>query len=319
MKRKLTWLAGWFCAALALGFVFWLWPDGEKKGGVAAEGNSPRVTKPYPRERDAREQRTKNPREEFEAARKRGLTDEEVRKIVEDFLELGISWPDWGESIDELRVLKQKVNAYHLETLVVGFGLTQEQKWIAQEKLKEDYDQIVTEVSQAMRDAYKLGSDDLDWKSIKLEAGNVYMMVFWNFACVDSESLQPWNLCELDEVQKEMVGLRMEGEHFIWPRPGSTTVDFGTKEKYDDLDDPFTPFSNLSSFITEAGKIFPLSMEQVDRIRGANTIPSKQHNIVGPGRMGPLNYVKLLTAPQLMTLLLSKPEMAEELMKDLGE
>lgn len=113
-----------------------------------------------------------------------------------------------------------------------------------------------------------------------------------------------------------MIGLRLEGEEWIWPRPGSATLDYGTKEKYENLDDPFAQEYDL---IPPSGKVFPLSMEQVDRIRGANTIHSKQLGITVTGRMGPLTYVKLLTAPQLMTLLLSKPEMAEELMKELGE
>lgn len=142
-----------------------------------SEGNGPRVTKPYTRERDARDRRTKSPREEFEAARKRGLTEEEVRGVVEVFfLELGMNWSAMeGNSIDELRVQKRKVNAYYLEALVLGFGLTDEQKRIAQKKLMEDYNELVAGFSQAMREAYQIGSDELDWKSMKIDRGISYM------------------------------------------------------------------------------------------------------------------------------------------------
>ena len=48
----------------------------------------------------------------------------------------------------------------------------------------------------------------------------------------------------------------------------SSTKDFGTEERYEELD---VRESSQGGLISQAGKVFPLSMEQVDRIRNANS------------------------------------------------
>lgn len=314
MRRKSTRPAVWLCAVLALGVAFWLRPDGEKKAGLAAEGSGPRVTKAHSRESDAGERRTKNPREEFEAARKRGLTEEEVRWIVEDFMELGIDSDGISAGTQEgYYQLRMKRQAWLIDALVSGFGLSDEQKKQAAARLRDIGEKDYKEFEDYLAEIKTI---EVEGKAIRIIDGSkVWKLTDAEHWLTDDQCL-PWNLCELDEAQKEMIGLRIEGEEWIWPRPGSETVDFGTKETYENLDDPFT---NQSSFITEAGKIFPLSMEQVDRIRGGNSLSSEKFGITVTGRRGLLLYVRGLSTPQLMTLLLLRPDMAVHLRRELGE
>ncbi len=317
MKRNLTCLAGWLCAALALGLVFWLRPDREKKGGVAAEGNGPRVTKPYLRERDAREQRTKNPREEFEAARKRGLTEEEVRGIVEEFMRTGIGSIDLSNTSErELLDNRKAENSWYLLTLVEGLRLTPDQQREAAEKLHKTrvygYSAFLAKIAKA--------APTIDFDPIPDEA----IIDPDPFAYGDEEAYNvgsaplgyyPRDLCELDRVQMEILGLRIEGEKLIWPRPGSYTLDFGTEEKYENLDDPFGEH-HIS--VTDAGYIFPLSMDQVDRIlavKGVKGLSEDGEN----GSLYLLENAKALSSAQLRTLLLKQPSIVEILLKGLGE
>lgn len=323
MKRKLTWLAGWLCAALALGLVFWLHPDTEKKGEVAAEGNGPQVTKPYPRERDAREVRTKNPREEFEAARKRGLTEEEVRGIVEDFLEAGLSV---ASDVDLLtkRAIQQR---WYLNTLVDGFGLTGKQKRIAKMRLREalldDHAAYVLsgESGEVITTYSSPGSPFLTYVDDPLLAGSEAIEIPPAARMLDVSlwlglgKLAPWFLCDLDDGQRELSWFGSENAWLSGRPMGARTKDAGTDEHYEDLDDPFA--ENLLTF-TAAGAIFPLSMVQVDRIRSASKT-YRVSNGLGVKRPGLVDEVKCLTSPQLRTLLLFRPEMAETLMKELGE
>jgi hypothetical protein len=313
VKRKLTWLAGWLCAALALGLVFWLRSDGDKKGGVAGEGNAPRVTKPYPRERDARETRTKNPREEFEAARKRGMTEEEVRGIVEEFMRTGIGKIDLSNALEkELLDHRKAENSWYLKTLVQGFGLTPDQEREAAQELHKSrvlaYSIFLGTMIQAAAtiDIEAVPNDEIiDPDPFSDEVAN------W----ISVLGYRPWDLCELDVGQKEIIGLKNDGEEWIWPRPGSETWDFGTEEKYVDLDDPF---SEHKISVAHAGYVFPLSMDQVDHIHAANK--PRDHTLTDEdGNLLLLNEIKVLTPLQLRTLLLVQPSFAKNLMKELGE
>lgn len=316
------------CAALALGLVFWLRPDGKKKGGVAAEGNSSRVTKPYPRERDARERRTKNPREEFEAARKRGLTEEEVRWVVEDFLELGIDSDDISaDTLEGHYQLRMKRQAWLLNAMVSGFGLSDEQRKQAAARLQElgemDYKTLKGDFADSM-------TIEVEGKAIQIIGGwDLWIMRKLSDAdqWLAGDKYLPWNLCDFDEAQKAMVPLKMENGELVWPHPGSVTHDIGTEQRYENLDGPFT---NQNAFITPSGSIISLSMDQVDRIWSANVIHVDHVNQGGRavgiepritlvGRLGILPYAKLLSGPQLRTYLLFRPDMAEHLLKELGE
>lgn len=105
MNEKGTRLAEWVCAAVALGVALFVWLIREREGGDRVAGKREPITKSHPRDgsrKGERIRRTKNPREEFEAARKRG-TDEGAGRV-------GLSLPrnggfsrlvgSWGERVE---------------------------------------------------------------------------------------------------------------------------------------------------------------------------------------------------------------------------
>lgn len=299
---------------LALGSVFWLRPDLGKKGGDVSEGNGPRVTKPYPRERDARQRRTKNPREEFEAARKRGLTEEEVRGIVEEFVRAGIGDINLSSTTErELLANRKEENSWYLQTLVEGLGLTPDQQKVAAEKLHKsrvhNYSVFLTEKAEAAASiGVELVPDDAIFNTDPFTSDDADRVGTIRFL--------PWDLCELYEGQKQLLGLRIEGEKWTWPRAGSETLDFGTEKKYENLDDPFCEYQ-IS--VANAGHVFPLSMDQVDRILALKRSYGRSATRESQRGLPLLEEVKVLTTAQLRTLLFVQASVAERLTKELGE
>ena len=319
MKRKPTWLAGWLCAALALGLIFWSRPDGEKKGGVAAKGSGPQVTKPYPRERDARERHTKNPREEFEAARKRGLTEEEVRGIVEEFIGKRIATTDVnGTREKRIREAREKGHKWYNETLIDGIGLSGVQRDEAERKLHQMIEGDLIRFQRAVESKAKQegegqnpGSDESGSSAARLFE-DMCGIRFW----LRDGNLLPWNMCKLENWQEEMIRPKEKDGQWTESQLGDVTLDYGTDKRYVGLCDPFVIGERLD--ISGAGNFFPLSMGQVDRIRQtefASGFPVAEEE----REPSLLKRVQFLTVPQLRTLLLYEPEMAVKLMEELGE
>lgn len=321
MKRKLTWLAGWLCAALALSLGFWLWANGDKKDGVVAETNGPQVTKPYPRERDERERRTKNPREEFEAARKRGMTEEEVRGIVEGFMSFGITFEYQQDMPDEdYMEMGKRARDWYRETLVEGFALTQVQELVLIKVLREygkrDLASYMESLAllRAKKDKTKIRGANHDFFSGLGNLPNFQLDWLGDFGLSEAETLLR-NPDFLDERQREMIGYVDKSGQWSWVNGMERTLDYGTTDYYSDLSDPF---ANGNKVMDTAGEIFPLSMWQVERLGDFEDESVSPHTpILKTGNH--LDRVKFLTRSQLRTLLLSRPEMAGVLMKELGE
>ena len=325
VKTKLTWLAGCLCLAVAL------WIGTDVPGG-GYSGQSPmalnwRVTKPYPRDRDPRmEKRAKDPREEFEAARKRGLTEEEVRWVVEDFVAMNLNpkSPDRTADLEDAREEWKRREQWYLDTLVSGFGLSEEQKKQAAGRLRElgekefsGYQEFLANRESLIEQASREGKI-ARWAL--LENLGTYGWFL-------GESRSPWNLCDLDEEQKKITGYADGEGKWVWIPGGEMTNDFGTDERYENLDDQQT---SQNGFINPAGWIYPLSMGQVDRIRSANVVHVDHVNqgdrVIGikpeiklVSRLGILPYAKLLSEPQLRTYLLLRPEMAVHLSEELAK
>jgi hypothetical protein len=290
-------------------------------------GLNGRVTKPHPRDRDPRmEMRAKNPREEFEAARKRGLTEEEVRWVVEDFVAMNLNpkSPDRTADPEDAREEWKRREQWYLDTLVSGFGLSEEQKKQAAGRLRElgerefkDYQEFLANRKALNEEAGRLGGVNR-WGIMEILGADGWF-------CVDA--CAPWNLCDLDEEQKKIIGY-VDGEgQWGWPTGGKMTKDFGTDERYENLDNQQI---SQNGFINPAGRFFPLSMDQVDRIRSANVIHVDHLNqgdrkieiepeVTLVARLGILPYAKLLSEPQLRTYLLLCPEMAVHLSEELAK
>lgn len=312
-------LAAAVCLALGVGLVVFSYKDGQEYGETTEVERAP-VTKPYPREREERELRTKNPREEFEAARKRGLTEGEVRGIVSEYLKMGITFQNHQDRSEEAYVeMGDKARAWYQDALVEGFGLDQVQKPVLRRMLQQaGKDDLVEFKDRLMR--FRELRRKMDEGVIGLEAYG-YALEFGSppevvggFGLL-GEDIRPRILALLDEEQMEMVGFfDVEGKRWIWVDGGSRTLDFGTSDCYGDLSDPFSE----SGVMAVAGKVFPLSMRQVECLgdyEGEAVSPHTPKLFDG----GYLEQVRFLTAPQLKTLLLLDPQIAGKLEKELGQ
>ncbi len=314
-------MAGWLCLVCALGAVFLLRPgvDEEKDDSVAVDRS--RMTKPNSRDRDEREIGKKNPRVEFEAARKRGMTEEEVRKVVEDYYE-ATAYEDQPERPVEVvlyEMREKKLNLY-LDALAEGFNLTEEQKLEAQAKLP-------TLAAQHVDRLLLLDTVDRAWElsltaegaknltPIELTRSEQIEVIARSSLNLAEEGMRPWELCELDERQKEMIGYEDDAGEWIWVNGDLKTLDFGKAEFYGALRDPFAEGANVMDM---AGEIFPLSMRQVERLGVfQDEVVSSDSQKLKPVK--DLERVKLLSRPQLKTLLLFSSDMPGKLMDELEE
>lgn len=282
-----------------------------------------RVTKPYPRENDPRmEKRIKSPMQEFDAARKRGLAEEEVRWVVEDFLET-VSYEDKpGQPLETvLRDVWKKRLAVYFHALEDGFNLSQDQIWTLKSK-------VPVLAGHYVARTLLLASVDEAWEIKMLgEVGSAseknssptnlkqIEMILRHPMSLSDERIRPWNLIALSENQKQMIGYQDDAGEWIWVDGLQRTLDFRTMESYGDLSDPFADGAGVMG---TAGVVFPLSMWQVERLGEYEDEAVSPHTPKTKSG-GELDRVKFLTRPQLKTLLLFNPEMAGKLMNELGE
>lgn len=249
------------------------------------------------------------------------MTEEEVRKVVEDFF-AAVAYEDQPHRPLEVILceLREKRLSLYLDALAEGFNLTREQKSEAQAKLS-------TLAAQQVDRILFLESVDRAWDISLVGAGGkipeavpltrseqIEVMVKEPLSMID-EGMRPWELCELNERQKEMIGYQDDAGEWIWVDGREKTFDFGTTESYADLSDPFAEGVGV---ISMAGEIFPLSIRQVQ------LLGEFEHEAVSPGTpelkyRNDLGRVKSLAQPQLKTLLLFSPEMPAKVMKGLEE
>ena len=310
MKWSGNKLAGCLCVISALGIYLHslLTPDAPDREEVSHREDS--VMKF--RVRGASDSRTgftaaESARDRYEAARKLGMTEQEVQWIVSDFVGLGIDSQEISvDSLEGYYGLMIRRQKWLLDSLVTGFGLSEDQKSQAAERL----------LQLAQTDCEEFQEYLVSSKPFESE-GKIYQIVdgskvrkltdptYW----LEREEYASRNLCELNEDQMDMIAIKVGGG-WIWPRPGSSTKDFGTEERYEELDDTQ---SSQSGLISQAGKVFPLSMEQVDRIRNANSASLDSVQKKG----GSLEFVKVLAPAQFKIMLLLRPDLAGELVSEM--
>jgi hypothetical protein len=261
--------AGLVFVAVALGVAFWMWPEAVEDGVESATGDRSRAKKPYPRARQEREIRKKNPREEFEAARERGLTEKEVRGIVEEFVE-SMDFEDQPHRPVEvvLHEWRMKRLTIYLDAMADGFSLSKKQKLDVQAKLPALAVKHVARcllfesddrgAALAFHGAARVISEPGDLtRAEQIEAIDGHPISF-----VD-EGIRPRELCDLVESQMQVIGYQDDAKEWIWVDRRQMTLDYGTMEHYADWDDPFTDGADV---IGAAGEVFPLSMRQVERL-----------------------------------------------------
>ena len=317
MKYERTKLLGLACAVVALGVAFWMWPDGHTNGSETAAGKPDPVTKANPRERDRRSPRTKNPREEFVAARERGLMDAEVKQIVDEYLQSGIGTIDrddpTGQKLFDRRSRQQK---WYIEILAEGLGLSNVQRAEAEAKLglalKSDF--IAYQEVLHSDENITIHNDEGAYPPDQFPpwmhpAERMFSPSSW----IGSEELRPWAICNLDEAQKDILRYKGEDGLLAWLPWGMSTHDFAAEKPYEDLS---TPIGGRTSITYPSGFLFPLSIQQVDHIRAAcisgwDLETGKLSNTLV------LDQVKFLTPAQLKSLLLFTPNLADHLIGEM--
>jgi hypothetical protein len=318
-KKKWTRLSGWLCLGCALCAAFWLRPgvNGDRDEAVTDERS--RMTRSYGRDRDGRGIGKKNPRMEFEAARKKGMTEEGVREVVDEYFKT-LAYEDQPDRpVEEvLRELRERRLSLYLDALAEGFQLTEEQKLEAQAKLPAlaaqhvDRVLLLNTVDRAWELSLTAEGAKNPTPSALTRSEQIELIAKCPLGRID-EGLSPWELCELDERQKEMIGYKGDAGEWIWVNGGEMTLEHGIAEKYRDLNDPFT-----EGVMGTGGVIFPLGMRQVERLKdyqeGNATADAPQLKSVNE-----LERVKLLSRAQLKTLLLFNSEIPDNLMKELEE
>lgn len=305
-------LVGMVCVALALGVAFWMWHDGDEDGVAPLTTDSSRGTKPYPRERDERERRTKNPREEFEAARKRGLTEAEVRGVVEEFHSYNIhSVKPEDLPPEKLQKLWESENRWYLDTLVSGFGMSDLQRSEVAKKLSE----------MRARDMRSY-QDNLTQKQIpdlqRVQNAIDHFFVLSYFLdehkWLNRQEYAPWNLCDLTQSQKEMIGYMPPEGGLDW-LPGRLSSDVSLTEEELEIWDHW--YGREWNDVPHAGKFFPLSMGQMKRVAVLHQAGIALHS--GEVKIFPdLEQAKTLTTSQLRIHLLLDPDRGVDLLEEIG-
>lgn len=126
------------------------------------------------------------------ARAKRGMSDQEVRWMIEDFRALGLM-PTSG-SIEESRAYRELLNRWYLTALTEALSLTPEQRRKVQTSLAVLLDQAM--------DQFKIG--------MASEQGTIYpeLVIDPNFEAtrwLRRPELAPWNLCRLTEAQSHLT------------------------------------------------------------------------------------------------------------------
>jgi len=150
-----------------------------------------------------RETTAGDPIANYLARAKRGMTESEVRWMLEDFQAAGL---DQNPAVPEVaRLLRKKQQEWYLMALKEGLSLTQEQEDQAKSKLEEVF----------ARDFQVLQSEEwvvihaLDapggWWASRTENPEVQLK-FWALdQWFYNPAAAPWNLCELDTAQKSLT------------------------------------------------------------------------------------------------------------------
>lgn len=249
------------------------------------------------------------------------MMEEMVREVVEEFHGALAYEDEPHRPVEEILCeLREKRLRLYLDALTEGFGLTEEQRLQAEAKLPALAAQQVARV-------LLLESIDRDWDTslvavdgkisepTPLTRSEQIEVILREPMHLTEEGIRPWELCDLTDRQKEMIGSLDDAGQWIWADGGEKTFDFGTTESYAKLSDPFVKGAGV---LTTAGKIFPLSMWQVERLGDVEEAELTSHSPNAKYGIDP-ERVKCLTRPQLKTLMLFSPETPAKPMIDLEE
>ena len=244
--------------------------------------------------------------EEYEANAERGMTENEVRWVVEDFVALGLG-VDYPEEMtaEGYVALRKAREDWYLGALVSGLRLNKEQEVNAREAMgvlrERDYAKFLEFLGGVK-------SFEHEGQEMKVFDGSKAARLTNAGEWMKEEGYRPWNLCELSGEQ-EAVTWKVadgatgeaggEGQLKGFPGFGFYKGVGGEAKAIDGFS--YDPFESVGwEFFGKAGLIFPLSAEQIKRV-GETDFASE------------LELVMLLQPEQLKVLLLLSDRTAREL------
>jgi hypothetical protein len=125
------------------------------------------------------------------ARAKRGMTEQEIRRIIRDFEAIETTKTSWSEG--DLRDFREKQNEWYLAALSEALSLTSAQKRAARASLKESLDQALN--SLAEKEDGSTVPSAVTWSRI------IFVSTMW----LKADEFAPWNLCELTDAQSALT------------------------------------------------------------------------------------------------------------------
>lgn len=254
-------------------------------------------------ERLLREGQPVNVVKDYLARCKKGMTEQEVRWIVEDFQKAGLDHPPEGERIEKFVAARLQQHRWYLDLLADGLGLDAEQRRVASEKLWLLADEATQVAAKAVME-----HDSRPEKSLEMEPEILQDLIDAN-RWLEDERYAPWEVCSLileqEAVtrrsefekeglqQKEVQADREDSSAMMW-------LDQGTPFRSSLMRDIHLADGDFGD-LAAAGNIFPLEESQL--FEGEEFL-----RINDPTRLHPA---------QLKMLLLLEPQRAAEILKAL--
>lgn len=307
-------LLGGLCLLGAL-LLAWISPPEGAKGlsGMVEREGMTEMGKTKARDRgDEVIREVRSVAEEYLMKAKRGMTNDEVRWLVEDFVVLGLDleYPE-DKTAEGYLSLRKAREDWYLGALVSGLRLTKEQEREARERMG-----VLREKDYAVFVEYLDGlkSFEHEGKEMKVFDGGKGRRLMDADIWMNNEGYRPWELCELEEEQLSMTwgapklqtrdtpGKRDGGSvEWLWKEPGKD----GERAE-STIQDPFDP--RHVSHLKEIGGVFPLSEIQYRRLSDP---------LRDGGETPMLRKVMFLNKEQLKIYMLLLPILASELSNNL--
>ena len=238
----------------------------------------------------------------------KGMTEREVRWVIEDFQKAGLAQGVRGASSEEFIRQRKAQHTWYLDLLADGLRLDPEQRRAAREKLTGLLEEAV---AGFQKDLSEQASEPIeqDGRRLQVVSSEVIAKLINADQWLADERYAPWELCDLTKEQLSvtwrpiLAGMKKndstEAEAGGWLDVPATSVIF-EEGKEPVIPDSLFPagFREFTAYLKDAGSVFPVA---------AVPIPA------GPVHEPPLiKELRGYHPSQLKTLLLLQPELAED-------
>lgn len=243
--------------------------------------------------------------EEYLRKTVRGMTETEVRWVVQDFLTLGLDleYPE-DTTAEGFLALRKARERWYLGALVSGLRLTKEQESDARERMKALQDKRYLEYVKYIDGLQAFEHEGK--KMIIIDGGKARALTDAD-RWLKEEGYRPWELCQLREDQLSLTRFHSENQE---------KADSGGAE--DNAVNPKLPNELVVHGVNNDGlaamgfgsvdSFFPFSRNQVNMLLGKERVP------VSPSV---LEQVKVMHSEQLKMFLLFNPQVAKKLINAL--